>query len=756
MELYIDSRRVDIAESPEVTLSFDASSMRSVDSARESEVVVVEVVTIRQSGEIFGGEGYLHAAERFNAQPHTARLDTEGVTLIEGSARLVGVVSEGERLSFSLQITRAEAEWATAAAETLINETPIDFSTSLTEVHFKALWEDEEQSAVQFFPVTRDDYESEASSVELGVVRRLRSIDDYHPFLNIDEMIRSVVEGAGYTIVSEMMDSESWRRLFMSGAYVSQENEVAKSKMDFCVKKGNDSSTTADYMGRVSANPYIATNSVGSIGSISTLESDSQCFSTGNYLTEEGGYLTFTPPSEISVGFEFRLCYTTGYYIESATKLKAIDTFYLGTSPVVEVEIENNFTDQRGETLYAGMQYRVVVFDYTDGANYRVTATVDGVGSQTLCDFSARSALFTMPTGVTSITSVNLLTGNETFYSMFGGEWALYMGYIDERGETEVDITVRTTPISVSPSSPMKFNTLYLEGGEAGCDFTLLATTTITPYFSAYPGYGAVVDYFDIAQQEYYHSSLIESMQHLFNLNYYSDRVGKRLFIDPVERLYDSANRWDWSSKIVEGEAVSFEDASLGVARVRTWGYQDGDGAISRSSPDFGEWSYTAESYGTNDTESTLLNPIFSPSLNEEDGSLLVGDRDDAEIVDSLEFSPRVVYYCGVDSDGLPKATFHSVAEGVSLCFEDRDSMVGLNQYYAAQIEREERSLYVTLMVKLTPFEMTSLLSPTEGMASVLSTFDLRIGGEWAECRIERIEEYSPSKEEAKIRFIIL
>ncbi len=298
---------------------------------------------------------------------------------------------------------------------------------------------------------------------------------------------------------------------------------------------------------------------------------------------------------------------------------------------------------------------------------------------------------------------------------------------------------------------------MYIQGAETGMAFTLKADTMVTPYFAAYPGYGDVVDYHDVSQHELYQGDVVEALQHLFNLRYYTDTEARRLYIDPLDSIYDTSSVWDWSDRIITDRGFYFSDCGVDVARERLWGYQDGDGAISRSSPDFGEWSYTLGNYVSTNRSQSLLNPIFSPSLNDEDdGVLLVGDRDDSTIVNSLEFSPRVVYYMGLDDDGDPRVVFHSAEEGVSLCFEDRDGLTGLNQYYTSQIESEERSQYVTLYMSLSPFDLVGLYSPLDGRASVLSTFKLYIDGEWNNMRIESIEEYSVVDGVAKMKFLIL
>ncbi len=756
LELYIDDRWVELRAEPQIALSYDAAATRSIEAAREPQIVEFEVEMSHSASVIFGGEGYLHLATRFNAQNHTARVVLEGVTLLEGQLTLRSVERcadrMGESLKYGLRITRAAAPWADIAVDTLLSESAIDYQITLRTDDVKATWAEEQP--VQFFPVERDEYEAVMSSVALEAVRRVRSIDEYHPFLKLDSIVRSLAEVSGYEIVSEFADSEEFKQLYMSGSYVSQENDAAEEAMDFYVRKSSDESAVADYSGRVTFSPtQSGSSAIDSFVDIGTLDSDGECYTRGNCLEYISSAVQFTPPTSISVGFEYRVLYTTEYWIESRERLMAFDTFYFGESPSIKVDILNNFPDERGEVKLTGFNYLLIVFDHTDGATYRVRARLDGSTSYTtIASWSGRSTNFTTPF-VDSIEDMVLEVLSSGSYAEFEDDWALYQGYVEEWGETQVDVTLRTSPNTISKK---RFEGMYVQGAEQGMAFTLLAGTSIRPYFAAYPGYGDVVEYLDLSQHEMHQDDVLESLQHLFNLRYYTDTQAGKLYIDPLERIYDRSTLWDWSDRVVASEGVLYEDAAIGVARDRKWGFQDGDGAVSRSSPEFGEWSVTLGSYAADDTSVTMLNPIFSPSLNNDDGVLIVGNRDDISIVDTLEFSPRVVYYRGVDESSEPIVVFHSAEEGVSLCFDDYEGVVGLNKHYLAQIEREQRSQYVTLTLRLEPHEMVDLLSPLEGRASVLSTFKLTIDGEWVECWIEQIAQYQLGEGSARIKFLII
>ncbi len=790
VQVYIDGVELLTRSEVEVTLSYDSAAMRSIDEAREARVVDLEVELLPEGEAIFGGEGYLHLSQRFNAVSHKGLITYEQVPIFEGEVTLRGVVRNDEGNIYRLRMSASSAGWADNAAEGLLSEIEVEFETQMLENLFEQRWEDEE-SAVQFFPVHRDTYTTTQSSVSLGIVQRYRSIDEYHPFLKIDSLLRAIASSAGYTIESKLMESDLFKRLYMSGSYVSQQNDAAKEAMDFYIEKLEDESATSDYSGRITVSSGTSSAGIDTFVDVESIESNKECFSNSNCIEYVNGAAQFTPTTEVSVGFEYRILYTSNYWIESPTKLGGFTKFYLGDSSIIEFDLENTFTDVKSQIPYLNFQYTAVIFDYDpDYYSFYITTQVDGYYSELLFQkVTAQTISFTSPTYQT-IAPFGLYykVNSSSSYVAYEGEWVLYEGYVETEGTMEIDLTIRSSPASYTPSSPKRFDPIYFECGESGKEMTLLSGSSITPYFAAYPGYGEEVDYTDLSQHEVRQSVLVESVQHLFNLRYFTDEAASKIYIDPVESIYGQDGVWDWSERLVEGESITFEDAAIDVYKVRKWGYQEEDGVTNRtngfyynpgedypeapeeepaqsdesaSSPDYGSWQKGIENQAATDSSSSLLNPIFSPTQNDLNGLPIVGNRDDTSTADTLEFSPRVVYYMGLtegddNNEPSPRVVYHSEEEGVTLCFEDRDSLRGLNTYYEEQIEREESGQYVTLSLRITPFEMAALMSPTQGMPSMLSHFSLELDGELAVCRIDKIEEYSVSSGVARCKLLII
>lgn len=790
IKVIIDNIEFESLSKASVAMSFDAKGMSNLDKAREAVDVEVEVVCNSTKAALFGGEGYLHAAERFNASKHVAQLCYEGVVVFEGDASLRAVTRRGDDTIFTIRVRRGGAGWAHNAATELLSELEIDYTTYLTEHNIEQSWSNDD--IVKYFPVHRDSYAESYDESSSGVVNRNLSIDEYHPFINIYGVLRIIFEKAGYELESEFLESESFKSLYMSGAYDSQNSATAKTAMDFYVNKLNDVSSTADYRGRVSMSPYIASNTVGNFVDVESIDINSECFSRSSCLKVVNGAVRFTPTTQVNVGFVYQFKYLTEYKIKSRTELTAFDTFYLESGDEIRVGVANTFTDQRGTVPLSNFEYLVVVFNHLssqdDSIVYRLVIYENGeeVAHE---EWRSRSTRFATPIFTTPATvEMKLFAwyGNSSGFVLYGGDWALYQGYVNEIGTKQVEVTLRSSPESVSPTSPKSFSGHYVDGAEAGMAFTLLAGTTLTPYFASYPGVGSKVEFEDVSQLGIYQSSVIDSVQHLFNLRLFTDHMSRIVYAEPLEELYESGRIWNWSDKIVEGTEVIYEDVANELHKVRRWGYQQSDGASTRAqefgyepgetypnaptkdpqqsvdgawSSEYGSWSVDIGNYGAKSSVDSDLSPLFSPTLNDTDGLPIVGDRDDDELVDTMKFSPRVISFIGMQSfynKSIPYVAFHSPKDDFTLCFEDRDGVTGLNRYYSGQVTRDGASQYVTLSLKLSPLDVAAIVSPVEGMASAMSRIGFWIDGEWCECWLESMVEYDLSSGVARCKFLIV
>ncbi|MFI3301880.1 MAG: hypothetical protein SNH35_06675 [Rikenellaceae bacterium] len=764
IELWIDGVCCDVAADSTIVLSYDIEALMSdLDEMSEGVAVSVTVPSSVVNDGVFAGDGYLHAPKRFNAQEHTAVVKSEGVVLIEGSAHLQEVEWQEGEVGYVVSVRVQRALWAEEASKNVFNEFAVELDMKLAVNRIKEQWESDDP--VRFVAVRRDTYEPIQSSVSNESVREIPSLEDYHPFLNVDVMMRSVFEAAGYRVKSEFMDSEYFKSLYMSGSYGSSTNsEQTVNAMDFYVRRYEDCTVEADYRGRVYMTPYYGASCVGMVVDPDTVNTESDCYSNGGCFQTYETVPAFVPLTQTYVGFAVRLKYITPYKIADRETLTAFNSVHLCVGHDYEFEVANRFSDLKGEDLVSYFSYMLCVFDYDQADDVSIYFRMADGTQQYYGKLSSRVTYITTP--VAEVSALELMTNvSSTEQQTYDKDWALYNGYVQESGETEVDVTLRITPTLISPTSPKKFDEMYIDCGEAGWEFTLLKETCITPYFYKHPGVNAFISFEDIAQHDKYQASLVKSIAHMYNLRFWTDDTNKMVYVEPYDDMWDRSRVWDWSDKIDWQSPVEISDLAADVYKQRKWGYIDGDGVTARgddipTDEEFGFWEAEIESSVAKDTSvESLLSPLYSPSQNDDYMLLQVGDRDELDSVNSFDFTPRIVRHVGsmtYDNAQMPYISFYDPDSDVSLCFEDRGGVTGLNSYYQGQIALEERGRVVSLWMKLSAADVASLFVESDVAAGVRSIFGLDLKGDYVRCILREIVEYDPLKEIVKCRFIVV
>ncbi len=764
IELIIDGVSCDVALDSTIVMSYSDESLVDLDKMSEGESVSIEVPSSATNDSLFGCDGYIHAPQRFNSQSHTAVVKSEGVVLFEGDAYLDGVELKLGELVYRVGVCAQRAVWVDSASLSVFNEFDVELDMKMSLTQFQTQWTSDDP--VKFIAVKRDTYTPIQSSVSNESIREISALEDYYPFLNIDAMMRSIFESSGYRVESEFMDSDYFKSLYMSGSYGSSTNSTETvNAMDFYVRRSEDTTTEADYRGRVYMTPYYGASSVGMIVDPDTVNTQSDCYSNGGCFVTSGTVPAFVPLVEVYVGFAVRLRYITPYTINDRNTLTAFNSVHLCVGHNYEFEITNNFTDLKNE-LVTQFSYVLCVFDYEQGDPlYAFYKEIDKESYVYAFAITSKMTYFTSSSKVYDSIDVyyyDVTTGTSESTIK---DWAIYNGYVQESGSTEVDVTLRITPELISPSSPKKFDEAYIDCGVEGWEFTLLEETSITPYFYKHPGCNTDITFADIAQHDKYQSSLVESIAHMYNLRFWTDDINKVVYIEPYDDMWEDSTVWDWSDKIDRTQSIEMYDLASEVYKRRKWGYRDGDGVTSRgddipTDEEFGFWEAEIESGVAKSTSvESLLSPLYSPTQNNDEGIMQVGDRDDLDYVNSFDFTPRIVRHKDnilFDSVPMPYMAFYEPDNGVSLCFEDRGGVTGLNSYYLKEIALEERGRVVSLWLKLSAFDIASLFSPCEVAPHILSIFGLNIEGDYARCKLKEVVEYDPTKESTLCRFIVI
>ena len=780
MELRIDGHTCDLGTESIAVPGYRAAKLADVEACREGRSLKIPLPATPRNDTLFGFVRDAHAAARFNASLHTAELTAEGAAMLSGTVRLLSASEE----EYLVEIREGGAGWVKNAARRMFNTLGIGYRAALTPATILASWTDD--APVKFFPIRRDEYPQQNSSSDLLPTERLLSVDDYHPFLHIATLVGMIFAEAGYRIDSRFMESELFRSLYMSGAYSSRDTAALAARMGFFARRLRPATATADYSGRVSADPNTTINSVGNIVETATPQTPDadgepipELSNNGGCFGFDRGNIVFTPTTEVSVGFEYYLKYTTDHVIQSRERLKGFDSVYLGTGADMRFTLANRYEDRR-DSIAPNHSYTAIVFDHAEGGQYRLTYTRNGVTGTLWTEFSARTAQVATPASGNAANPV-LYTLSNSRWVPYGGDWALYDGYIAERGQTTVEMRLRTAAERLSPSSPKYFNRIYFHGAEEGMSLTLHKPCSLQPHFSSAPGYGSVLTFADVAQHRIRQSELLGALQHLFNLRFHTEEATKTVRIEPADDFFAAGPEADWRTKTDFSHPVVLADIAPEIHERRTWSYQAGDGAVTRFEADtespFGAWSFETDSFAAKEGEKTLRNPLFRPTLstsghyaNAPSALIMqVGDRDDAQ-EDGTGFTPRIVRFAGMhplpgnERWGFPSAkaeyplaAFHfagdGAAESFTLCFEDRDRTQGLHRYYDRQAAQESAGQRITLSLRLAPHEFESLFTPGTGMPDLRSVFLLDTGEEPVRATLHAIGEYDPETASVRCTF---
>lgn len=758
---------------------FDLAKMGDVESWRRGQSITINLPSTPLNDKVMGYAAEACTAERFNAEQHLAVVEVDGVEMMSGVAHLLAVESNpkakagaGSRLSYKVKITDGAASWAERAARTKLGEMFADYSVRLDGQAIEQSWA--EGSLVKFLPVHHDDYAAPYDGESLYAPQRVLSVDDYFPFIRVADLVRGIFEGAGYQLESRFFESEEFRKLHISGRYPSSGGSQSRlvASAGFCAGRSEEVSAVADSFGRVYSTPLMLVNSVGNIVDTTSASDGEGLFNNGSVLSIGDDGVSYAPTTAVSVSFELDLAYKTDYRILSRERLQGFDGVYIDTDCQMQYCLVNPFKDRRG-SLQPNTSYRCVVFDHLEGATYRVVCRY-GSTTSTLAEFSARTASVVVPIGASGAECELQKRVSDNEYQTYAGDWALYDGYVEEQGTTEVELRVRTQPRRMSSSSRYFFNRIYFYGAEAGQRLTLSRACRLRAIFTASPSLGSVVGFGDVAAYDVTQAELLSSLAQMYNLRIYSHEPSRRVYVEPYDEFYQS-DEVDWSEKLLLSEPARAEDIALSLHQIRTLAYRSqGGGAVERFNREWqttlGSWSRTTDSRITLQGAKRESEPIFSPSLSvagvvaSAPSALLleVGDRESDELAES---ALRIVRYEGLQAlpegerwgfpsygSSYPLAAFH-LPERFTLCFEDRDSAVGLHRFYDKQWRRDEirRTMSVGLLV--WPDEVAALREYGSANPNIGSVFRLTAGGESAKYRLEAVESYDAERGVARCRF---
>lgn len=767
IRLYIDNVEVKPIETSSIMPRYDISKLRSVDAWRTGEEIEVEIESTPEVERLLYHAADMHRMESFNDMIHNARITLHGTTIFEGYATLLATHSTPTVRRYRLRLRDGGAEWAKSAATTTFSKSNIAYDMSLTMPQIEQSWSG--NSPVRFLPLQRDSYPKPATT-GLYAVEQILMPHDYHPFISIMALVDSIVKDNGYTLKSEFMETELFKRLMMSGAYRTTDSTVAESAMGFKAYRSTTNTVGASHMGMVNLCMPLIANNIGPI--VDTIDASAQddsgrkfgdAYSNGGCLSFVNGEPLFTPTRPVSVAFEYFIHYTTECRMVSSTHLQGFTNIHLSNGCNVSVELQNPHIDRRNN-LSAAQKYRLIVFDHEEGNRYKLSGIGENLSEE--CTVVTPS-----PCGLS--TSLYVRTSTDSTYRLFEGDWALYDGHVERTLTREVSLTIRSPYESVTPTSPKQFNDIYLSGAIEGQQLTIHRGCSMRPLFSGTPGYGDRVTFEQIAHHDINQAKVLEGLMQMFNLCVYSHKQSKSLYIEPYNNFFNG-NVVDWREREVDG-IWEYEEGAPNCFETTKLCYAGSDGVVKRVSEEkgeYGEWILQTTGYSSKMGTESIINPIFYPTVAFNNSSttapsaeiLTVGDRDMVATNDYIE--PRIIFYHGLCElppserwqayntlHSYPLASFHLSKANVTLNFSDCDGLPGLHRYYDRELsERSTRGVFIS-SIKLRPDEYIALLDPATEGANIRSRFRLKSEYGSSLFTLLSIEEYDTENQIAKCRF---
>lgn len=781
MELWIDGQPCDLDRTPTIPIDFDLARMKDVEGERSGRTVEVDLPPTPRNNKIFASSKDVYTLGRFNNEHHKATIKYDDVVIFEGTIYLLSTTLHKGNDTYKVRISEGGVEWIDSIVRGRLSDLEIPFSEKLNLSAITNSWEGDQ--AVRFLPIYREGKEAGYGS-SMAPIERVMLTDDYHPFISVAEMVKTIFDKSGYKLRSRFFDSEFGRSLYMSGDYSRSDASAAKERCDFLARRAAPISAKADYIGRVYATQSVAVHSIGPIVDTADPQMvDSNgvqmrdTFNTLNAFSKtEAGDICFTPSRSVKAGFVLHLEYTTDYKILSRERLQGFDMVEGVNGVRVEFPLINTFEDHRNK-IAAMWQYRVIVFDHTKGREYRLIATFADGSTLSMGEWNGRST--TVATDSVKPVSVELFyrDSSTATWMPYLEDWALYPGYIKEEGTIDVEMDFRLPPQDVAAGGRYLLDKFWFGGAAQGMSITVGTGTSLRPYFTTVPGYNSPLEFADITPRYIRQVDLLAALGRMFNLAFYTNRVLREVYIEPLEEFYSEGKEVDITEKIDYTYGVAISDAGLDMPQNHHFAYKEADGASHRFNLDnettLGAWEYRNPLYGTKDSTREAGPQLFTTTLNQSDilafapsASLMqVGDVGNEEEGIDLGFTPRIACFKGLRQlpanecwianrayESYPYAAFLD-KEGTNLCFEERNGTEGLSRYHLPELERLTNAQLVTLDLTLSTAEAVSLLTESCSAISVRNTYRIAIGDESSLYRLVKTEKWKPEKRSIRCTF---
>jgi hypothetical protein len=795
IRLFIDNTEADVDASSEISISLSMASLTSTSWGRANYSKSITIPATPLNRRLMGDCEQPLAAQMFNHTLHTARVEVDGCIIIEGTIYLTAsfVATDGY---YRFYIIGNAREWIATARKSIAELLP-EARFSFDEEHIRRGLTQQAESGggalLKFFPVER-----RGVAADINHHNRLLA-DNYHPFVNLSQLLRVLFDKAGYAVESEFLDSEFFRGLYMSGRWSEHRFEEWAQRMDFfAVLNENSPEVYADESGRVYADPTANFSTVGNL--VDMPDGNHGSFNKGALQQDSTGRILFAPTSPVRVAFEHRLRFFTDYRVASRQRLEGLNRIRPAFGDEVEVPIPNTFRDHRGEPLESGHTYSLIIFDHDPEALYRLYAKVvtnpnADLGNLSLGDYtekllyttSLREGQFSHSHKGRVVAPRLEMVKDGLSYSPTS-DWAIYDGSVREYGTTMLDVTLRSKAREYSPANPKYFDMFCFGGSGEPFSMQLLAGSSLRPIFIPHPIEGEELSWGDVMNYSFTGLDLLSALKELFDLQIYTDPLARKVCIEPRSEWCDPRVVVDLTGRIDSSKGVVVEELGADHPQRLTLAYRRGDKAAEELSEiegrEYGLWSEQIDNIFATEGERRVENGLFAASVTTS-GTLsgcpsasliMVGDSEPhaPSSVAYHNFLPKVVHYRGLHplpfgeqmeypsgvGGKYPLLTFYDDGElggtPSSLLFSRRYGVEGLGRYWQPQVDMLNHSRRITLYASLRPEEVEQIVVPTSTKRDFRAHYLVEVDGQRLLCRLEEVVDYNPASPSTRLVMVTI
>ena len=156
---FIDNQEIDLPQECQIAISLTIASITEIETGRTGYSKTIRIPLTTRNGHILGNSAEIHSPEMFNQQHHTARIETDGCTIIEGVPMISRYEQDTDGSTWcQINIIGAGKEWVKLAAEQMFNEIEIPFETTISAATVYQSWNSSGTSGKIFSRATRSVY----------------------------------------------------------------------------------------------------------------------------------------------------------------------------------------------------------------------------------------------------------------------------------------------------------------------------------------------------------------------------------------------------------------------------------------------------------------------------------------------------------------------------------------------------------------------------------------------------------------------